>query len=388
VYLKFKKTAYNTGLPKVAGSLQNVLFCFHNLFKCIVDTELLSIATFGKPKNVVPHIMKKTLQILFLLITTSVWGQNKTPKEFGFRHLQVLFQNDTVDILIKSKKGEEKIPKPLFFFCQGSLPVPLIIFEEAGTYGTFPFDPDILTDDYHLVIVSKPYIPLISEAKTLKPDLSYVDNNGNFLKEYSERNFLDYYVLRNSEVINYLQKESWVKTEKLIIAGHSEGSTIAAKIALDNSKITHLIYSGGNPMGRILTSIAQSRTRESASDTISSGNEKINYWKTVVADKENTNATKGDTHKATYQFSIPPLRYLEKVTIPILVTYGTKDFSAPFNDYLQIEAINNNWNNFTFIPLIGKEHNFFPLEFNGKINYKENNWNFVAKHWKEWLTQN
>ena len=46
-------------------------------------------------------------------------------------------------------------------------------------------------------------------------------------------------------------EKKWVAKSKLVLAGHSEGSTIAAKLATKNNKVTHLIYSGGNPNGRV-----------------------------------------------------------------------------------------------------------------------------------------
>jgi len=83
--------------------------------------------------------MKKIICSFFFLIVISAFGQTKTPEDFGFKHIAIKYKNDNVDILIFSKKGEENIAKPLFFFCQGSLPRPLIIYDEYGGYGTFPF---------------------------------------------------------------------------------------------------------------------------------------------------------------------------------------------------------------------------------------------------------
>lgn len=60
--------------------------------------------------------MNKIMIILLLLLTTSAFGQNKTPQEFGYRHIVLKFKTDNVDILIKSNKGEENVQKPLFFF--------------------------------------------------------------------------------------------------------------------------------------------------------------------------------------------------------------------------------------------------------------------------------
>ena len=80
--------------------------------------------------------MKLLFNIPLLLFSNLVFGQKA--ENFGFRHLQTTYKNDTVDILIKSLKGEEQIKKPLLLFCQGSLPIPLIIkYDENGKKGIY-----------------------------------------------------------------------------------------------------------------------------------------------------------------------------------------------------------------------------------------------------------
>src|SRR5437870_5506481 len=94
---------------------------------------------------------------LFLFFCSAVSGQLKSPADYGFRHLQMLYSGDTVDILIRSAKGEETKKKPLFLFCQGSLPIPLIItYHEngrEGIYGVPVFKPDSLAKEYHIVLI-------------------------------------------------------------------------------------------------------------------------------------------------------------------------------------------------------------------------------------------
>jgi dienelactone hydrolase len=331
--------------------------------------------------------MKKTINIFFLFIAISSFGQNKTPEEFGFRHIVLKYKSDYVDILIKSNKGEENVPKPLFFFCQGSLPKPLIKYHEKEVYGVFPFNPDSLSKKYHLVIVSKPYIPIIADYKTLSSGFNYIDSSGNFPKGYSDRNLLSYYVPRNIAVIKYLQKQKWVKTTQLVVAGHSEGSTVAAKMAADYKNITHLIYASGNPLGRIMSIIGQSRASETYTDSTKLGEEEIKYWEAVVKNKSDMDGSQGDTHKATFEFSQPPIEYLEKLKIPILVSYGTKDWSAPFNDFMRVDFIRQGKRNFTFQPYVGTEHNFFPLTADHKPNYEIFNWDKVANDWLKWTKE-
>jgi pimeloyl-ACP methyl ester carboxylesterase len=324
--------------------------------------------------------------ILFLLSFCIVQGfaQKKSPADYGFRHIQILYQGDTVDLLIKSKKGEEQKPKPLFLFCQGSQPVPLILHSKEVVYGTFPFKPDSLTTYYHLAIISKPAVPLIKDVSTLS-DLTYKDSTGSYPKAYSDRNYLDYYVDRNIEVIKYLQKQPWILRSTLVVAGHSEGATIVAKLASVFPRITHLIYSGGNPMGRIASIVTNSRRQET--DSSRQAEQDIEEWKAIVNNPTASDATKGDPHKTTYGFSIPPITYLQKITIPVFVSFGTNDVAAPFNDYLQLDMIRQHKNNFTFKGYIGTEHNFFGLNPDGSTNYDAFNWDRVALDWLHWLLQ-
>jgi dienelactone hydrolase len=333
--------------------------------------------------------MKNLTFIVTLFFIINSYGQNKRPEDYGFRHLQTIYKGDTVDILIKSKKGEEPKRKPLFLFCQGSLPVPLIINYKDPTgkekiYNVFVFNPDSLSNDYHLVIINKPNIPLIADQRSLNPDLTYSDNTGKFPRKYIEHNLLDYYVNRDIAVIKYLQNQSWVATNKLIVAGHSEGSTIAAKLAYSFPKVTQLIYSGGNPCGRIVSIIEQQRSFEN--DTIKRGEQAFANWKNIVDHPTDLTTTQGDANKTTYEFSIPsPMTYLEKLKIPVLITYGTKDYSSPFNDYFRVKTIDQKKTNFTFKAYIGLEHNFFPLKATGEINYDIFNWDKVADDWRTWL---
>ena len=76
---------------------------------------------------------------MFLLSKTFAFAQ-KIPEDFGYRHIKMKYLDDPVDIIVISKPGEEKTAKPLFLFCQGSLPQPVVKYDETGLYGTLPFD--------------------------------------------------------------------------------------------------------------------------------------------------------------------------------------------------------------------------------------------------------
>lgn len=97
--------------------------------------------------------------------------------------------------------------------------------------------------------------------------------------------------------------------------------------------------------------------------------------------------SQGDTYKATYEFSHPPIKYLEKLKIPVLVSYGTKDWSALFNDFMRVDFIRQRKRNFTFQSYVGTDHNFFPLTADNKPNYDIFNWDKVADDWLKWLNE-
>lgn len=322
--------------------------------------------------------------LLFPIFIASAQDQN--PSSLGFRHFQFPYKSQKVEVLIKSKKGEEQKAKPLFFFSQGSLPKPLIITEGKDVYGVFPFNTDSLMEEYHLVIVGKPGVPLMAERKTLDEQYLFKDATGKMPKEYTQNNLLDYYVGRNIALLEWLRKFSWIKQSRLVLAGHSEGSTIVAKMALQYPRTTDLIYAGGNPMGRIMSIIGEERFYETDSSKLAEHS--FNYWENALKHPGNMDASKGDTDSATIGFSYPPIHYLEKLKIPVLVSYGSKDWATPYIDFLRVETIRQKKTNFHFDAYIGKEHNYFFLKKDGTIDYDQYNWDKVALDWLHWLNKN
>lgn len=325
------------------------------------------------------------LSTLFCFYTNLLSAQNKKPEDFGFRYLKTIYQKDTVDILILSKKGEEQKIKPVFLFAQGSLPTPLIILDKNDRpFQVFPFKPDSMLVDYHLAIIGKPGIPVIMSRTRLQSNFSYIDPaTKSFPAKYILNDNVDFYVNRDVEVIKYLKKQSWVAKKRFVIAGHSAGSAIVAKLALVSKDITHIIYAGGDPMGRISTIIETIREDSTAKET--DLEEEFSRWQQIVNDSTNTKTKTGDSNKTNYSYSIPPIEYLLKLKIPVLVAFGTKDYGAPFNNFLRLETIRLKKPNFTFKPYFGLEHNFFGFNKDGSINYEVYNWDKVGLDWLHWL---
>lgn len=326
---------------------------------------------------------KILLLLLSFIISLQVAAKGLRPEGVGFRHLQTFYRQDTVDILVMSKAGVEEKEKPLFLFVQGSLPNPLILLKENGEpYMVFPFDAAILLDSYHLAIIGKPYVPLIKNASELRRDMAYVEpQSGSFPEKFIKRDNLGYYVHRNKEAIKFLKKQSWIDDSEVVVAGHSEGAAIAAKLAELSKDVTRLIFSSTNPFGRMMTIVSQITQRD---DSLGTATEKqFQFWQVLVNDPEN-NQIQGETaFKSIYSLSKPPIDSLLKLKIPVLMAYVTKDIAVPFFDYMRIEAIRAKKKNFTFMPLTGREHNFFGFDEGGEVNYDNFGWDKVAQDWKE-----
>lgn len=327
--------------------------------------------------------------VFSILFSLSGYGQMNLLETYGYKHVVVPYKNENIDVLVLSKKGEETKAKPLFLFCQGSLPVPLMVYEGDQMFPSFPFDTKELCDQYHLAIIGKPGVPLMADVKTLQPDLSYLDSKSNLPPvKYSQNNFMEYYVKRNLAVLDYFTQKNFVDKTKLVVSGHSQGARIAFEMALQSRLITHLIYASGNPCGQIMSMVAKTRQMENPRDSSSYAEKDFHFYEAIVADSTNSESRAGDNFKSIYSFSKSSLNDFPKLKIPVFVCYGTYDAVSPFNDLLRAELIRKRRKNVTFKPYVGLDHNYFGFTESGQIDYDNFNWDRVAKDWMMWLNTN
>lgn len=326
----------------------------------------------------------KTILFALLLLQTIGVSQTEIFSKLNVNYFQFNFNNTKVDVLVKSKKGEENLKKPLLVFCQGSMPVPLILKDSTTHFLIgFPFNTDSLTKKFHLVIISKPKVPLVESSNKLNSDFTIQDTS--LRKEYSKLNLLSYYSQRNNFVIKELLKKNFTNSKMLVLAGHSEGSTIVAEMTKSNPLVTHLIYSGGNPYGRIVSIVNKSRTQEN--DSVSIAEEEFRYWEDILNHPNDIDISNGDTYKTTYQFSQPQLQNLKNFKKPILISYGSKDFSAPYIDLMRIEFARQKIKHISYLCYLNTEHNFFPINKCGEVSHSVFNWDKVATDWYYWLNK-
>ncbi|MBF9224116.1 alpha/beta hydrolase family protein [Hymenobacter ruricola] len=300
----------------------------------------------------------------------------RTVEEFGYRRQVVMFGRDSVQVLLLSKPGEEKLRKPLLLWVQGSLPTPLLLYDQRGAYPVFPFHPKKVLETCHLAIVSKPGIPLTADVTGKNPNVIFQRSQPPAY--YCARNYLDYYVRRDEAVLRFLKKQPWVEAGRVVIGGHSQGTAVVAHLAAVPGLVSRAVYLSGNPLGRLMSMLAEARQE---ADT-AAVNWIFRRWQAVVADPARTDC-QGDDPRNTYGFAASELPVLLRTRVPVFVGFGTLDHGVAGDDYLRLEATRQHRTNFTFREYPGREHNFFGFK-DGQINYDDFYWDQVGEDFLRW----
>lgn len=108
-------------------------------------------------------------------------------------------ENDTIEFVIVDTLLEER--KPVFLWCQGSLPVPL--FCEIENYGNYFFGGGVtnfnyldIVKNYHLVIISMPKTPILAQKENLNRSFQYIphpDDPQSLSNDYIKADYLSSY---------------------------------------------------------------------------------------------------------------------------------------------------------------------------------------------------
>ena len=317
--------------------------------------------------------------LLYCLMMNSVSSQEVAPSTFGYRHFQIDFNDEKVDILVRSKAGEENVKKPVIFYVQGSTARPLIV-HNGKQLTSLTMIEGFVEDKYHLVLVNKPGLPLMVRYENF--DRSYKDpKTGKRPEEYRAKNNLEYYVERNSQVVEFIKEQAWFDPKVFVAAGHSEGSTIVTHMVDKIPGFTHMIYSGGLPyFSRILAMVAKDRLSENR-DNKSYVPAVFDYWKDVLDHPFDLDRNQGwNTNRGTYSFSQNENDVLKRLNIPILICYGTLDEASPYNDMFRIEVMSERKKNFTFKAYLGCDH-YYQSEVEG------DQLEIVMKDWLAWIDE-
>ncbi len=338
--------------------------------------------------------MKKQILILTLIFYSVIsYCQNGELLEDKVIKFSIEQETDIIDFIIVDTLLETK--KPIFLWCQGSLPVPL--FCEIENYGNYFFGGGVsnfnyteIAKEYHLVIISMPKTPIIGKKENLNAGFQYVPNPEkprSFLREYIEADYLENYVDRALKVLEFLKLQNWVDHKKLIVAGHSQGSKITTKIAVKNSDVTHIGLFSANPFGRIDQYVREARLDAQLgniswekADSLMNDNYKF------YEQANNEDSIRIDPSlKAWKTFTETYYDDWLSLDIPIYLAYGTEDRTSDLCDIVPLFFIEKGKNNLTLKRHLGLEHNFFELKENGRANHEKGHWKEVMEEFIKWI---
>lgn len=341
--------------------------------------------------------MKKLFVFVYIVAHSTVFGQT-TRLEDLCQIFNLPDGRDTTTFIVFGSREDLKVKKPLFLFRQGSQPMPIIQFDAGKYYMGAPFKFRDYKDEYHFVMISKPGVRLVGTQQFLDNfQKAMIEPNPSkeFISDkYIENNYREKYVAQCNEVINYLVKQPWVDTGKVVYCGGSEGFTVGADLVANHNRyITHTILFSGHAGRRFETIIYGIREKmERGEMTPDEGQKMIESIYTWWADIQKhptalTNAP-ADTDRAWHSFSIRNLDNLLRINTPLYIAYGTADREiAPSLDYLPLDFIEKGKTNLTLKAYFDYDHQFFKLKrgASGKVTDKEYNGDAVAKDWMNWL---
>lgn len=305
---------------------------------------------------------------------------------------------DTTTFVIFGSKADLNVKKPLFLFRQGSQPAPFIQLAGDKYYMTGPFHFRDYKDEYHFAVIQKPGVQLVVDTTYFDEyakAISQPNPPEKFIsKKYLANNYRERYVDQCDKVINYLVKQPWVDSKKVVYCGGSEGFTVGADLVANRNKyVTHTVLFSGKMGRRFEVLISQLRQQvERGELTPEEGQKQIDrmyaYWKDICEHPTAVDRNYGDTYRAWHSFSQPTLPNLLKINTPLYIAYGTADKEmAPSLDSLPLEFIANGKQNLTLKPYYDHDHQFFRMkrDASGNVVNKEYRGDAVAKDWMDWL---
>ena len=325
-----------------------------------------------------------------MLLAFQAYAQKApNPEDVGCTLFELPFAGeDSIRFFVNGTGADLQRKKPVFLYIQGSLPTPLLLYDEH-VYGVFPFKTGVYRDSFHFVVVSKPGIPVVANTRALDAQMCYKDKDtGRFPAKYVVNNHLDFYIRQHRAVLNWLLQQPWTDTSKVVVCGGSQGATVAAKLASEEPKITHLIYYSGNPNGRLDEEVRRIQ-HDVATGKISEEKAAVKleelqqYWKWLFANAESTDDTSGDPPKTTVSFSKPARAYLTQLSIPVLVAFGTADLTAAPCATLPLDFLRQGKTNLTLKIYPHYDHHFFEKKAgSGEPEYRLNS---AFEEWMRWI---
>ena len=322
---------------------------------------------------------KNIIVILLLSLCFSVCGGN------AITYYSITEGTDTVSFI---RIAKDTIEKPTIVFCQGSLPIPVVIDSKDGRWvpALGNFDVFSQLDKYHYVIISMPSIPICVDEDKLNGRYEYTPN-GNCVEEFRQNDYLEKYVERGNAVLKYLRQQKWVKKDRIITIGHSQGACVALELGVQNADIYAVGCLSLNVSGRYSQYILQQRNAARGgriTDSTAQKNieERYKWWQNVCRDT--TEFETGNTKHTWRSFSRPFIDDIVNLKMPVYVAFGTEDDGACMCDLLPLFFELKGKHDYRIHAFTGCGHNFEPILPDGKPDYENMHWQDVMDEFIKW----
>lgn len=214
--------------------------------------------------------MKIIISIFFIILSNSFYAQNDLKDKF-----QIFSFEDSKlgKIEYCTFKSSIEKRKPILLFIHGSGNLPTFQFRnDLKNYSWSAFvEVQKYKDDYHIIFVNKPGIPLFDTIKVRKNnELEYPMNN-----EFKENFSLDWRAESASKIINNAIKRLPIDKSKILVIGHSQGGQVAPKVAVLNKKVTHVVLLNSNSLNHLYDFVLQERLSAFKGETTFEQSQKI-----------------------------------------------------------------------------------------------------------------
>lgn len=304
-------------------------------------------------------------------------------KKFAYTEL------DSVSYLINSTKYD--ISKPSVIFFKGSLPVPLIIKWDDGELGMVPFtyfNFSKFLDNFNLILVSKPFIPVCVEASSLVnscyvPDTTQpkkLDSN------YMRTDNLNYLGKRGDSLVNWLLKSGEINANRIITIGHSQGGSEAVRVAKLNKNVTDVVMLGASPYGRAQQVISYYYLKyiRGEIDFKTYLNFQNLMSKSIQEEYIGSNSVSFENPRSFYEYSFTDML---GTSANILYAAGTNDIASFYAGQVLIDSKCHGKNNVEVKLYEDRDHSFFKVDSSGVINREIDSWQEVFDDVSKWFNQ-
>ncbi len=321
-----------------------------------------------------------TLFCLLKMISQETITKDELVEHFGFEQKSI--SRDGRDIVYYTYQKDNSKKDKLVLYLQGSDPSPLFSYQKdengfrencfiKGDYKT-------LGDEYLYVAIEKiGFEDLIDENNIPTPII------------YQKNNSLHNRVHRANEVINHLEEKHHFS--KVIVYGHSEGAPVAAKLATQNNKITHLGFWAGNVLPDFFDFMLEARReyyqgKANIQETHQQISQTIEGFVNHIAKDTANFDEEGYTNLRWWSYAEPPINNLIQLDIPLYVQVATEDTNAPIESayLLPLEFARLKKSNLTFNVCIGCDHSF---RRKNKEESMERLWPLIFENFIKWTNE-